>query len=62
MNSQNTPVHIRLWHHDFWRMATANLLLTMSVYMLLPILPLWLVDSVSLNNEQIGMVMGAFGL
>ena len=62
MNSQNTPVHIRLWHHDFWRMATANLLLTMSVYMLLPILPLWLVESVSLNSEQIGMVMGAFGL
>ena len=23
MNSQNTPVHIRLWHHDFWRMAIA---------------------------------------
>ncbi len=62
MNSQNTPVHIRLWHHDFWRMAIANMLLTMSVYMLIPILPLWLADSVELDNEQIGIVMGVFGV
>ena len=62
MNTQNTPVHIHLWHHDFWRMAMANLLLTMSVYMLVPVLPFWLADAVQLSNEQTGIVMGAFGL
>ena len=62
MNTQNTPVHIHLWHHDFWRMAIANLLLTMSVYMTIPILPLWLMDSVQLGYEQTGVVMGIFGL
>ncbi|MBO4718741.1 MAG: MFS transporter [Prevotella sp.] len=62
MNSQNTPVHIRLWHHDFWRMAFANLLLTMSVYMLIPTMPQWLMSSQHLNMTQTGWVMGAFGV
>jgi MFS family permease len=62
MNSQNTPVHIRLWHHDFWRMAFANLLLTMSVYMLIPTLPLWLISSQHLSLTETGWVMGAFGV
>lgn len=62
MNSQNTPVHIRLWHHDFWRMAIANLLLTMSVYMLIPTMPLWLVSSQHLSLTETGWVMGAFGV
>ena len=62
MNSQNTPVHIRLWHHDFWRMAFANLLLTMSVYILIPTLPLWLMSSQHLNMVETGCVMGAFGI
>ena len=59
MNSQNTPVHIRLWHHDFWRMAVANLLLAMSVYMLIPSLPLWLMESQHLGLVETGLVMGA---
>ena len=62
MNSQNTPVHIRLWHHDFWRMAFANLLLTMSVYMLIPTMPLWLMSSQHLSQTETGWVMGAFGI
>ena len=62
MNSQNTPVHIRLWHHDFWRMAFANLLLTMSVYMLIPTMPLWLLSSQHLSMTETGWVMGAFGV
>lgn len=61
MNSQNTPVHIRLWHHDFWRMAIANMLLTMSVYMLIPTLPLWLVETQHIGLLETGCVMGAFG-
>lgn len=62
MNSQNTPVHIRLWHHDFWRLAVANLLLTMSVYMLVPVMPRWLLQGQGLSFNEIGAVMGAFGL
>jgi len=62
MNSQNTPVHIHLWHHDFWRMAVANLLLTMSVYMLIPTLPMWLMEAQQFGLVETGWVMGAFGI
>lgn len=61
MNSQNTPIHIHLWHHDFWRLAIANLLLTMSVYMLIPTMPLWLMGQQHLGMIETGWVLGAFG-
>lgn len=44
MDTQNTPIHIKLWHRDFWFLAIANLLMTASVYALLPILPLYLLN------------------
>ena len=62
MNSQNTPVHIRLWHHDFWRMAVANLLLTMAVYMLIPTMPIWLTKQQGFSNLETGIAMGAYGV
>lgn len=62
MNTQNTPVHIRLWHRDFWLMAMANLLLTMAVYVLIPVMPGWLVQTENLTIQETGMVMGAFGV
>ena len=33
MDTQNTPIHIRLWNKDFWFLAMANTLFTMAVYM-----------------------------
>ena len=62
MNSQNTPVHIRLWHRDFWLMAMANLLLTMAVYVLIPVMPKWLLQTENLTLKETGMIMGAFGI
>ena len=64
MNNQNTPVHIRLWHHDFWRLVIADLLLTMSVYMLIPMFPQWLLESRHFTPGQTGLSMAvfAFGL
>ena len=62
MNSQNTPVHIRLWHHDFWRMAFANLLLTMAVYILVPTLPQWLLLTQEFTLQETGLAMGVFGV
>ena len=62
MNSQNTPVHIRLWHHDFWRMAFANLLLTMAVYILVPTLPQWLLLTQEFTLQETGLAMGVFGI
>ncbi|MBO4849502.1 MAG: MFS transporter [Prevotella sp.] len=33
MNTQNTPVHIRLWNRDFWFLAIANLMVAMAASM-----------------------------
>ena len=62
MNSQNTPVHIRLWHRDFWLMSTAEFLLSASIYMLIPVLPVWLMETEHFNVLQVGVAMGIFAL
>ena len=61
MNSQSTPVHIRLWHREFWLMAIANFLLTTSVYMLVPTLPQWLLKVQAFSPVETGIAMAAFG-
>ena len=43
-------------------MATANLLLSMSVTMLIPVLPIWLRGATGMDATHIGMVMAAFAL
>lgn len=62
MDTQNTPVHISLWHADFWILAIANLLITMSVYMLIPILPIWMLGTAGLSQQAVGTVMGVYGI
>ena len=39
MDTQNTPIHIRIWSRHFWMLVLANLLLGVSVFMLLPYIP-----------------------
>ena len=60
MNSQNTPIHVRLWHRDFWLLSFANLLLTMSVYILVPTFPLWMLETEKFSALEVGVAMGAF--
>lgn len=62
MNSQNTPVHVRLWHRDFWLMLAANMLLSISVYILIPVLPEWLLDAELFTASEVGWVMAVFAL
>lgn len=62
MNNQDTPVHIRLWHHDFWLLVIANLLLTMSIYMLIPTFPQWLLGEQQFTPGQTGLSMAVFAV
>ena len=62
MNTQNAPVHIRLWHRKFWMMAIANLLLSASVTILIPTMPLWMQYVEGLSVQETGLAMGAFGV
>lgn len=59
---QNTPVHTHLWHRDFWLMVLANLLLCMSVYMLIPVLPTYLMDVEGMSVVDVGIVMGVYSI
>ena len=61
MDTQNTPVHIKLWHKDFWRLCFANLLLMSSVYMLVLAIPYFLIQE-KYQMWQIGCVLLAYGL
>lgn len=61
MDTQNTPVHIKLWHKDFWRLCFANLLLMSSVYMLVFAIPYFLIQE-NFQQWQIGCVLLAYGL
>ena len=60
MYTQNTPVHVKLWHREFWHLALANLLLNMSVYMLIPSMPQWM--QLHHGMEQTGLMMLAYGV
>lgn len=62
MNTQNTPIHITQWHGSFWRMILASLLLSVSVTILIPTLPLWMEYTNGLTAEETGLAMGAFAL
>jgi len=62
MNVQNTPVHIKLWYRDFWLLSFASLLLTVAVYVLIPVMPKWLMDVEHFTPAQTGRAMGVFGL
>ena len=60
MNTQNTPVHITLWHKGFWLLSFANLFVTMSVYALVPTMPSWLMQYEHFSSFYTGVSMGAF--
>ena len=47
---------------EFWLLAVSEFLLSMSVYVLLPTMPLWLVDNQNLSAVESGLVMGAFSV
>lgn len=62
MDAQSSVAHIKLWHRDFWFMVIANYLMTSSVYMLLPVLPLWMTATYGFSSLETGAAMGIFGL
>lgn len=61
MDTQNTPVHLHLWHRGFWFLAIANLLLSVSVYMLIPVMPVRLAAD-AYTPMSTGIIMGVFGV
>lgn len=61
MDTQNTPIHLRLWHRGFWFLTIASMMLSMSATLMLPVLALWMVDSLQLSLSDVSLVMAAYG-
>lgn len=62
VNTQSNTGHLHLWNRNFWLMVIANLLLSVSVTMLIPTLPQWLLLSEGLTSAETGCVMGIFAV
>ncbi len=61
MDTQNTPIHIRLWNKDFWLLSIAHLLLITSMYILIPAIPARM-QAHGYSGMETGLAMGAMGI
>ena len=61
VDTQYTPLHIRLWNKDFWLLVFADMLMCMAVTMLIPTLPQWLMTTENMSAAETGLSMAAFG-
>lgn len=53
---------LKLWTRDFINMYVSNLLLYASLYMLLPVLPLYWMDKYNISFVWAGLILSLFGL
>ena len=56
MDTQHTVIHIRLWQRSFWLLSIAKFLLCMAVYMLIPILPYWMMSQAQFDGATMSFV------
>ncbi len=61
MDTQNTPIHFRMWNHNFWFLTLANLFVTMAAYSLVPFIPMQMHND-GYSWSDIAIIMGSFGL
>lgn len=62
MDSQNTPLHKNLWHRDFIALIIAELMITTSVYMQIPLFLQRYIDTTWLIHKELGIAVGLFGI
>lgn len=62
MYTQNTPVHVKLWHRDFWLMALAGMFITVAMYIQLPLLPAWLIGQAGFSPFETAVALGVSGI
>lgn len=69
MDTQNTPIHLRLWHRGFWFLTLAGMFLSMAATMLLPVTTLRSVEHGARTAEcgawstvDVVLMIGAFAV
>lgn len=61
MNTQDTPVHLRLWNRDFWCLSMANMLISMVVYGQIFMVQT-IAESAHIHQDIVVKSWGAYGL
>nr|WP_314755631.1 MFS transporter [uncultured Prevotella sp.] len=61
MDTQNTPVHAKLWHTAFWKLAFACFFLTAAVYTQFVSLPSMLL-SLNFSPSLVALIFGSYGV
>lgn len=61
MDTQNTPIHIRLWHKDFWKLAFAEFALVASISML-AVIATERATILGLDMEEIALMAVCYGI
>lgn len=61
MDTQNSPIHIGLWHRSFWMLALVGLFLTMSVYVQMVSIP-YLGKTYFASSDIVGLAFGTYGI
>lgn len=63
LDTQNTSIHLRLWHRHFQMLLLAELFLAMSIYVQIPVLRSLFSDTgISSGWETYGLLSFAVGL
>ncbi len=62
MYTQNTSVHVGLWHHDFWALSIANMLATAAAYLQIPLLPAWMTSELGLPPIYAASALAVSGI
>ena len=62
MDTQNTPIHVRLWNRDFWFLAVANLLVSMAIYMQVTLVPTLAGTTGLVSLGSVAAMMGGYGV
>ncbi|MCM1483698.1 MAG: MFS transporter [Muribaculaceae bacterium] len=53
---------LKLWNRNFISVTTANFLLFFSFYLLLPVLPLYLLDNFQASRQMVGIILSGYTL
>lgn len=62
MYTQNTPIHVKLWHKDFWLLSTAGMLINIIMYLQFALLPVWMFGTTGFSPSQVAIALGVSGL
>lgn len=60
MYTQNTAVHIKLWHKNFVMLAVVSMMTGLAANMFIPVIPLWMTSVLHMSTAETAAVFTAY--